>query len=144
MSTACESKIISFCILSFCFHCLTRCPTHKKIEKQIDNTKITDRIIDYLISFNRHTKIDKKYPILIGTTPLFSSPYTSWYQVDDTQPTAPIIDYEPPMSIGPKPMPIPIAESPNNVTDLSTINEPNPDEFQLKNQPIGSNIRESK
>lgn len=132
MSTACESKIISFCILSFCilsfcFHCLTRCPTH-----------------NYLILFNRHTKIDKKYPILIGTIPLFSSPYTSWYQVDDTQPTAPIIDYEPPMSIGPKPMPIPIAESPNNVTDLSTINEPNPDEFQLKNQPIGSNIRESK
>lgn len=48
------------------------------------------------------------------------------------------------MSIGLNPMPIPIAESPSNVTDLSTINESNSDEFQLTNQPIGSNIRESK
>ncbi|XP_035725454.1 arrestin domain-containing protein 17-like [Vespa mandarinia] len=87
-----------------------------------------------------HTKIDKKYPILIGTIPLFSSPYTSWTQVDDTQPTAPTIDYEPPMSIAIKPMPITITEPPSSVTDLSEITQSNLNEFQLTNLSIGTNI----
>ncbi|KAF7405734.1 hypothetical protein HZH68_005103 [Vespula germanica] len=90
-----------------------------------------------------HTKIDKKYPILIGTIPLFSSPYTSWIQVDDTQPTAPIIDHEPSESIVIKPMPISIsgfAEPPSSVTDLSGITQPNFNEFQLTNQSIGRNM----
>ncbi|XP_014615981.1 PREDICTED: arrestin domain-containing protein 3-like [Polistes canadensis] len=42
-----------------------------------------------------HIKVDRKYPILIGTLPLFSPTWTPLPSTNNTNPTAPIIDEEP-------------------------------------------------
>lgn len=89
-----------------------------------------------------HKKIDKKYPIFIGTIPLFSSSWTPWTQTNDTQPSAPIIDQEPSVSI---PMPISIpgfVEPSGKITNLPSIPQPNFNESQTPNPslPIGWNM----
>lgn len=100
--------------------------------------------IDNYILLNRHKKIDQKYPILIGTIPLFSSPWTPWTQINDTRPTAPTSDQEPSVS-NPMPVPIPGFVQPSvKVTNLPEIPRPDFNEYQSPNQPIGWDMRESR
>ncbi|KAI4494681.1 hypothetical protein M0804_000882 [Polistes exclamans] len=88
-----------------------------------------------------HKKIDKIYPILIGTIPLNTSPLTEWTPTNDTRPTAPIIDEEPSISTSIKPVPVHgHTESPERRTDLPGTSQSNFNKFQLPNQPVGWNM----
>ncbi|XP_043491610.1 arrestin domain-containing protein 2-like [Polistes fuscatus] len=86
-------------------------------------------------------KIDQKYPILIGTIPLNTSPLTEWTPTNDTQPTAPRIDEEPSTSTSIKPVPVHgHTESPERRTDSPGTSQPNFNKFQLPNQSVGWNM----
>ncbi|XP_015172979.1 PREDICTED: arrestin domain-containing protein 2-like [Polistes dominula] len=81
-----------------------------------------------------HKKVDRKYPILIGTQPLFSSTWTPWASTNNTNPTAPIIDQEPSVSTSIKPIPGPM---PQPEIILPSIPQPNINGPQSSNHPIG-------
>ncbi|XP_014615980.1 PREDICTED: arrestin domain-containing protein 2-like [Polistes canadensis] len=74
-----------------------------------------------------HKKVDKKYPILIGTVPLPCAPLAS---TNNTHPTAPLIDEELSASAPEKPIPMPI---PRPEIILPTVP-------QAPNPPVGWNM----
>ncbi|XP_043491581.1 arrestin domain-containing protein 17-like isoform X2 [Polistes fuscatus] len=81
-----------------------------------------------------HKKVKRKYPILIGTVPLFSSP---WASTNNTYPTAPLIDQEPSVFTPIKPVPMPVLGP--EIT-LPSVPQPNFNEPRLPNPSIGWNI----
>ncbi|XP_015172980.1 PREDICTED: arrestin domain-containing protein 2-like [Polistes dominula] len=81
-----------------------------------------------------HKKVDRKFPVLIGTVPLISAPWAPLDSVDDTYPTAPIIDQEPSVSTSIKPIPGPM---PQPEIILPSIPQPNINGPQSSNHPIG-------
>ncbi|XP_043491584.1 arrestin domain-containing protein 17-like [Polistes fuscatus] len=81
-----------------------------------------------------HKKVDKKYPILIGTVPLFSSP---WASTNNTYPTAPLIDEEQSESAPGKPIPTPI---PRPEIILPSVPQPYFNDPHSTNPPVGWNI----
>ncbi|KAL2722058.1 arrestin domain-containing protein 2-like [Vespula maculifrons] len=94
---------------------------------------------------HHYKKIDRKYPILIGTiSHFFPSLWTQWPQADNIQSIASIIYQVPSVSIVIEPISIPISrftKSSGKVTDLSRISLSNFNDSQLtKNQPTEWNI----
>ncbi|KAL2733825.1 arrestin domain-containing protein 17-like isoform X2 [Vespula squamosa] len=97
-----------------------------------------------------YKKIDRKYPILIGTIPhFFPSPWTQWSQADNIQSIASIIYQVPSVSTVIEPTAIPILKFvkniPEKIINLPGISSSNFNESQLtKNQPIRWNMREER